>query len=138
MNRDDLRDLALQRLEDTRVLLEKDRYAAAYYLSGYAVECGLKACIAKHTRQFDFPPEPSAINKIYVHDLSVLVKSAGLEQDLKADSEKHKEFDKNWTLVKDWSEKSRYQTRTKVEAYGLFGAISDSKHGVLQWISRHW
>ena len=138
MNRDDLKELTHQRLQDARVLLEHERFSAAYYLAGYVVECALKACIAKHTRQFDFPPERGTIDKIYVHDLAVLVKSAGLDQTLKADSEEDKEFDKNWTLAKDWSEKSRYQTRTKREAYGLLEAISNSEHGVLQWISRHW
>jgi HEPN domain-containing protein len=91
MNRDDLKELAHQRLEDARVLLEKDHYAAAYYLSGYAVECGLKACIAKHARQFDFPPKPSVVRDIYDHDLAKLLKKAGLDHtlddDLKADKE---------------------------------------------------
>jgi HEPN domain-containing protein len=31
------------------VLLEAGLYAGAYYLAGYAVECALKACIAKKT-----------------------------------------------------------------------------------------
>lgn len=138
MNRDDLKDLAHQRLEDARVLLEKDRYAAAYYLSGYAIECGLKACIAKRTKQFDLPPKRQTIDKIYVHDLTVLVKSAELQNTLEADSKRDREFAKNWSLVKDWSEESRYEMRTKPEAYDLLEAISNSKHGVLQWISRHW
>ena len=30
-----------------KVLLDAGRYPAAYYLVGYAVECGLKACVAK-------------------------------------------------------------------------------------------
>jgi len=138
MNRDDLRELANQRLEDVRVLPEQERFSAAYYLSGYVIECALKACIAKRTRQFDFPPEPGVINKVYVHDLGVLVRSAGLEPALLADLEKDRELKKNWTLAKDWSEKSRYQMWTKPKAYSLFEAISTREHGVLQWISRHW
>jgi HEPN domain-containing protein len=54
MNRTDLQILAEDRLKDAEVLLAKGRFAAAYYLAGYAVECGLKACIAKLTKAEDF------------------------------------------------------------------------------------
>jgi len=138
MNRDDLRDLARERLEDARVLLKEGRYAAAYYLSGYVVECALKACIAKRTRQFDFPPNQATIKEIYVHNLAVLVKSAQLGSTLDIDSQKDKEFAKNWSLVQTWNEGSRYGMPTKLDAQGLFEAISDKQHGVLQWISQHW
>jgi len=138
MNRDDLRDLAQERLEDARVLLKEGRYAAAYYLSGYVVECALKACIAKHTKQFDFPPDRATINGIYVHNLAVLVKSAQLGSTLDIDSQKDREFAKNWSLVQTWNEESRYRIPTELEACGLFEAISDNEHGVLPWISRHW
>jgi HEPN domain-containing protein len=55
MNRTDLQILAEDRLKDAEVLLASGRFGAAYYLAGYAVECGLKACIAKLTRAEDFP-----------------------------------------------------------------------------------
>ncbi len=42
MNRDDLKELALIRLEDARVLLENGRFDSAYYLCGYIIECGLR------------------------------------------------------------------------------------------------
>jgi HEPN domain-containing protein len=54
MNRTDLQNLAEERLGDGELLLASGRYGAAYYLVGYAVECGLKACIAKLTRAEDF------------------------------------------------------------------------------------
>jgi len=82
MNRDDFQELAHKRLRDARVLLRGRRHAGAYYLTGYAVECGLKACIARQTRRFDFPPKPNAVRDIYVHDLTKLVKAAGLQHDL--------------------------------------------------------
>src|SRR5712692_7302814 len=55
MNRNDLRRLARIRLKEARVLLKAACYDGAYYLCGYAVECGLKACIAKATRRSEFP-----------------------------------------------------------------------------------
>ncbi|HYP39716.1 MAG TPA: HEPN domain-containing protein [Chloroflexia bacterium] len=63
MNRDDFRKLAGLRITEAKVLLDNACYEAAYYLSGYAVECALKACIAKKTRRFDFPDKEFACRK---------------------------------------------------------------------------
>lgn len=65
------------------MLLDRRRYDGAYYLAGYVVECALKACIAKGTRRFDFPPR--AVQDIYTHDLARLLRQAGLEPDLQRD-----------------------------------------------------
>jgi len=54
MNRTDLKNLAEERLGDAQVLFDNNRFGAAYYVVGYAVECGLKACIAKLTKAEDF------------------------------------------------------------------------------------
>ncbi|MBI0577948.1 HEPN domain-containing protein [Neobacillus cucumis] len=42
-------------MKDAKVLLDHECYDGAYYLSGYVIECALKACIAKYTKEFDFP-----------------------------------------------------------------------------------
>ena len=47
MYRSDFQKLAEDRIADAGALFEAHRYDAAYYLAGYAVECALKACIAK-------------------------------------------------------------------------------------------
>lgn len=138
MNRDDLRSLAQERMDDAVVLLRNNRFSAAYYLCGYAVECALKACVARQTKECDFPPDPGTVREIYVHDLTKLLKSAGLDNMLNNDLQNDRHLQANWALAKDWSEKSRYQIRTKQQANDLFDAVSDEEHGVLQWISRHW
>lgn len=66
MNRRTFQQLSATRLADARALLAARRYAA-YYLAGYAVECALKACIAKQTRRYDFPPDPRSVSRIYTH-----------------------------------------------------------------------
>jgi hypothetical protein len=48
MNRVQLRQLAEDRILDAACLLAGDRWAGAYYVAGYAAECGLKACIMAH------------------------------------------------------------------------------------------
>lgn len=55
LNRELLQQLSEQHLGDAQVLLEQKRWPGAYYLAGYAVECALKACIAKLTTAHDFP-----------------------------------------------------------------------------------
>jgi HEPN domain-containing protein len=138
MNRNDFQKLTRERLEDAQALLQKHRYSGAYYLCGYVIECALKACIAKQTQQFDFPPDPATTREIYVHDLEKLIKSAGLGAALDEFIMKDKDFEKNWGLAKDWSEKCRYEVRNEIQARELYEAVTDKKHGVLQWISQRW
>ena len=75
MNRRTLQTLARDRLADARALLRAHRYAAAYYMAGYAVECALKACITKHVNRHDFPDKKLATDS-YTHDLNRLVTAA--------------------------------------------------------------
>lgn len=138
MNRSDFQKLTRERLKDAQALLQKHRYSGAYYLCGYVIECALKACIAKQTQQFDFPPDPATTREIYVHDLEKLVKSAGLGAALDKFIMKDKDFEKNWGLAKDWSEKCRYEVRNEIQARELYEAVTNEKHGVLQWISQRW
>ena len=137
MNRCDLQDLALIRCRGAHVLLENGNYEGSYYLCGYVVECGLKACIAKHTRLHDFP-DKKVVNASYSHIPGDLVKIAALEKKLDDELESNPDFADNWNTVKDWSEKSRYEKHTDKEAQDLYSAIADAKQGVLQWIKRHW
>jgi len=63
MNRLDLQQLAWERSGDAQELLAAGRWSGAYYLCGYAVECGLKACIAKLSRLHDFPGVISLVRR---------------------------------------------------------------------------
>lgn len=126
------------RLEDARILLLNRRYAAAYYLSGYAVECGLKACIARLAKRHEFPPERRFIDDVYSHDLGKLVARAGLGDALDDQVKADARFQTNWGIVKDWSERSRYERTTRQAAQALYDAVSDSMSGVMQWLRQHW
>ena len=134
MNRDDFHKLTQERLKDVQALLKRERYSGAYYLCGYIIECALKACIAKRTKEFDFPPRPAMTREIYVHDPVKLVKSAGLTGAVDEFCMQDGEFEKNWALTQKWNEESRYESRTELEARELYDAITNKKHGVLQWI----
>jgi HEPN domain-containing protein len=136
MNRGEFQSLTVERLEDAASLLKAERYSAAYYLSGYAIECALKACIAGRTKQDEFPPKDAA--KYYVHDLLKLLNIADLDSTFEQERKLDAAFETNWTVVKDWTEEARYQSRGKQKAEEILAAINDPQHGVLQWLKRNW
>jgi HEPN domain-containing protein len=134
VNRTDLQKLADMRIEEAEILLKARKYAGAYYLAGYAVECGLKACLAKTVKRHDYP-DKQRVQQWYTHKLEDLVRFAGLKPALDADPD----LSRNWGIVKDWDEQARYERKTtRAEAQGLYNAITDPTHGVLPWIKAHW
>ena len=78
MNRAELQELSRIRFSEAKSLLRAGFADGAYYLAGYSVECGLKACIAKSTRRFDFPDKRS-VEASHTHNLKDLVKVANME-----------------------------------------------------------
>lgn len=102
LTRSDLQNLAAVRVREARILLRARQYASAYYLAGLAVECALKACIARGTQRHDFPPPPNWVrDNVYTHDVTKLVKAAGLEQALDQEMATRAAFAQNWAVVKD-------------------------------------
>jgi hypothetical protein len=55
VDRKDLQELSTVRPKEAAALLKAGLFDGAYYLAGYAVECALKACIAKGTQRYEFP-----------------------------------------------------------------------------------
>ena len=137
MNRADLQRLANERISDAKVLLAARRWAAAYYLSGYAVECALKACIAKLMRPEEFP-DKTFTDRCWTHNLPQLLGLAGLKTDFDVAMQADPDLRDNWDIVKEWNESSRYARKTKADAKALYEAITDRKHGVLSWLKRRW
>lgn len=138
MNRQDFQALARVRLEEAKALLDAGRPAGAYYLAGYTVECALKACIAKRTREHDFPPPPNAVRDYYSHDLADLRKTAGLDARLRVEAPQGSDLDRNWGIVLLWKSDSRYRMIALQDAQDLYNAISDLTGGVLAWLQQSW
>ncbi len=137
MNRAEFQQLAEVRIKEAEALLAAGLWDGAYYLAGYAVECALKACIAKLTRADDFPPRET--RDYYTHDLGTLLKTAGLRATRDAEAAVNPRFYAFWTAVTKWNEQARYGTgRTQAVAEELFQVITDPTDGVLQWVRRHW
>jgi HEPN domain-containing protein len=138
VNRIDFQQLAELRLEDARALLHAGRYSGAFYLSGYAIECALKSCVSKLTREFDFPDKALA-NQAHTHEITKLIDAAGLRNSWDRELSRDSELSKNWAIVRDWSEVSRYQALVgQQRAIDVIEAIADPSHGVLQCIRKYW
>jgi len=144
MNRADLQKLAELRIQEAKLLLDNRFHEGAYYLAGYAIECALKACIAKKTKAHDFPDLKLAKDS-YEHNLSSLLKTAGLEALLMAELRINRKLANNWKTVSGWSVEARYEPFGPGDildltnhAADLYSAIMDSEDGLLPWLKKHW
>jgi len=146
MNRAGFQQLAELRLQEARALFAADFPEGAYYLAGYGVECALKACIAKRTREHDFPEKKLVIDS-HTHDLGKLLDLAGLSDLLKNDVADNIELKLDWETVREWSEQSRYglfdddpigHWSGLASAQSLIDAVESKKGGVLRWIRQSW
>jgi HEPN domain-containing protein len=140
VNRIEWQKLAERWLDDAKTLLDNRRWSAAYYLAGYAVECGLKPCVlARVTNMPEVVLEDRRFSeKCWTHSVQDLVKQADLEASRLADARANPDLLKNWLVVKDWSERARYETKSHQSAKKLYAAITDNPNGVMKWIRIHW
>ena len=136
MNKAQLQQLSDLRLREAKALLAAGFSEGAYYLAGYSVECALKACIAKRTREHDFP-EKKLVNDSHTHDLGKLLQLAELRVELDAAVQADPSMTPKLDAILDWSEASRYDRKTLEEATDLLEAI-DEKGGLLPWIRSRW
>ena len=104
MNRTEFQELAEERVKDARNLLDapsKDSWSGAYYLAGYALECGLKACVLALVERrpgviFD---DKRFSEKCFSHDLNNLIKLADLEAAHRDIFNSNPEFANFWNLT---------------------------------------
>jgi hypothetical protein len=137
MTRKDFQHLSRLRLKDARTLLRNGNSEGAYYLTGLAVECALKASVARRTRHHDFPPEPTFVREnVYTHNLNKLLVAAGLESVLNEAVTNNAALKTNWALVKDWKPQSRYLLNG-LNGSELYRAAA-GRNGVLGWLRQHW
>jgi hypothetical protein len=139
LNRTELRQLVDDRLLDARSLLDASRWSGAYYLAGYAMECGLKACVlafVERTGQIFHDKRFS--ERCFTHKLIDLIDVAGLKEEHEDLLKTNKTFAFFWGDAKDWTEAARYQQKTEKEATDLYEAITNDPDGVLRWIRTNW
>src|SRR5260370_40611533 len=103
MTRKDFQRLTRLRLNEARTLLRNGNKEGAYYLTGLAVECALKAAIARRTQRHEVPPKPTIVRGIYDHDLNTLLKAAGLEKGFDEVAGGNAPLKQNEGLLNDWT-----------------------------------
>jgi HEPN domain-containing protein len=136
VNRIDFQEISEFRLRESKALLNAGFPDGAYYLAGYAVECALKACIAKRTREHDFPEKES--KEYYTHALEKLLVFAKLNDDFYQALRANPTMNANWIIAKNWAETSRYQRKTVADATELLNAVEDQTGGLLPWLQKRW
>lgn len=137
LTRSDFLQLADVRIAEAAVLLANGLWDGAFYLAGYAVECALKACIAKLTKAEEFP-DKEFVARVCCHNLEVLIEQASKKGDLSTRLAGDPAFAANWRVVLRWNERSRYERKSQPEqeASNLYKAITDPNHWVLPWIKQ--
>ena len=140
MDRADWQALAEERILAAQALLVAQQWSSAYYLAGYAVEFGLKSCILIHLAKnigviFD---DRRFSEKCFSHNIEDLVRLSGLEDAKAVECAANSIVEQNWLIVGKWTEKSRYEQKTKLDAEKLYSAITDIGNGVMPWIRTHW
>ena len=105
LDRDELSRIARARLDDADALVSAGRLDGAVYVCGYAVEMALKAKICKTLRWEGYPEtrnEFQAYQSFRTHDLDVLLRLSGVEEDVK------ESLPFEWSVVAQWNPESRY------------------------------
>lgn len=80
-------ELAMERLQETRLLILNGRYTGARYLSGYIIEAALKSRICK-ILDSEYPETGEISKSFLTHKFDLLIKLGGLQKLL--DEEKQK------------------------------------------------
>src|SRR5215216_6479179 len=122
LKRADLQAIAQAKLDNARLLLQHKRFSDAYYLAGYAIEIGLKACIAAQISA-ETIPDKAFLTKILNHQFPVLIGLAGLATPLKEQQDRDPVFAANWALASEWSPDVRYETKDGMMAQLMITAV---------------
>lgn len=126
----------MAKVADASLLLKHERYSNSYYLYGYGIELGLKACIARQISA-ETIPDRTILTRVLTHKLHELIGLAGLATALQ-DRRKGPDFDSRWAVVAEWSEEARYEMIDVVQATAMKDAIEHPDCGVMSWLMQHW
>jgi HEPN domain-containing protein len=145
-NRADFKLLADRRLNEAKTLSHNKHYEAAFYLAGYAVECGLKAAVCK-TLNIDIFNMSSELNRGFkTHRIDHLIVLAGLSKQLAVDASSNTllAIAQN-TFVnppsatdkwQSWSEEVRYNVEKCDSA--ICDDFVNNVEQFLTWLRLHW
>ncbi len=106
ITRQELIEIAKQRMQDAQVLLGSGRYEGARYLCGYAIEVMLKARLCKQLKWDEFPSSngefKNGFAQLKTHNFEILLLYSGMQRKVK------KSYLVDWSIVGQWSPDVRY------------------------------
>ena len=102
LDSDELRRIALARLDDADALVSAGRHDGAVYVCGYAVEMALKARICRTLRWAAYRTQ-KGYQSFKTHDLDVLLGLSGVEEEVKRSRLAE------WSVVAQWGPDVRYK-----------------------------
>ena len=138
-SRTEFQQLADVRVEEAAALLAAGLWSGAYYVVGYAVEFGLKACVlARVERTGIIFDDKKFSEKCWRHDIEALLALADLKSPRDADAPPSSLKRLNWETAGAWNEGCRYKRFSQAAAEDLFDAITNPIEGVLPWIKGRW
>lgn len=130
---EDLYKIGRSRFNEAKVLAANGEPDGAVYLCGYALEMILKRRIVELLKWSEGYPETRKefenLRTFKTHDLDLLLKLGGLEDDLKSDTVMYAK----WQKASSWNSEFRYRkigTIKEVEAV----SIIESNREVINWI----
>lgn len=130
-----LYDLARTRYDEAKILLANHKPEGAVYLCGYALELMLKRHIVS-ILEWDGYPETDAefkgLQSYKVHELDKLLKLAGLEKKIQADSGVFA----RWQIAKRWNSEIRYQVIGKTTESEAHETIEQTRR-TINFIIKH-
>jgi hypothetical protein len=119
------------------LLLDGSEWSGAYYIVGYAVECGLKACFTKSLFAYHMP-DKKEISDAHTHNLASLAQLAEVDGARNLLAQTDSDFALNWKVVSAWKETGRYEIWSEIQAKELYEAVTNVNHGVLPWLRTVW
>lgn len=78
------------------------------------------------------------MESIHAHNPLQLTVMAQLDDERAMLAKQNPVFERNWDLVRCWSEQSRYRKHSREAAGELLTAVSHRQHGVIVWIKQRW
>jgi hypothetical protein len=145
----EIKNIALERLQEAAILCDNEKYDGAFYLAGYSVELMLKAKICERFDVDNLFDETSkdiskVRNAVKIHDISLLLVFSGLRNKLEKDKSTNDVLESTINKLFDaqkclWSELNRYQTigsQNPDDVKELISLLLD-KDGLIQWIQNN-
>ncbi len=133
----ELKIMAGHRLDEGQLLYDNGFFAGSFYMTGYAVEFGLKSIISKNlgVEIFDGGVPRDQVRSFHVHNLPTLIVLAGLRPTLDNDIANNQVLYQAWNRVTTWNETKRYEYGCNPQTAREF--LNDVKE-FMTWIETHW